>query len=144
MDRNSFLYKFFISMFGTVIFFIFYGDSVENISDYIIIFIITFLFMSLWILFTSNFIKQKVITKTSDEIDHPVTQIENTLHVINIQKHYGNAYDPKLLETCSCGSTMFRIYNEDTDKGTYIQFICVKCNQKATGLEFNWKEQPKV
>jgi len=80
------------------------------------------------------------ITKDSDEILHPVTQIENTLHVINIKKHYGKEYNPKLLERCSCGSTLFRIYNEDTSKGTYIQFICVKCNTKATGLEFNWKE----
>ncbi len=72
------------------------------------------------------------ITKDTDEIIHPVTQIENTLHVVNIKKHYGKNYNPKLLEICSCGSTMFRIYNEDTPKGTYIQFICMKCNQKAT------------
>jgi hypothetical protein len=113
--------------------------------DYFIIFIFIFIILvSLQILFMSNITTRKLITRETDEIDHPVIQLENTLHVVNIQKHYGKEYNPKSLEVCSCGSTLFRIYNEDTEKGTYIQLICVKCNQKATGLEFNWKQQPKI
>jgi len=89
-------------------------------------------------------ITPKFITKESDEILHPITQIENTLHITNIQKHYGKKFKLNLVEKCSCGSTLFRVYNEDTNKGTHIQFLCAKCNLKATGLEFNWKEQRKT
>ncbi len=140
MNRSSFIYKFFISVFGTTAYLLFLNDGDYNIIDIIIIFIGSFLILSMWQWIISGAISKKIITKDIDEIAHPVTQVENTLHVINIQKHYGKQYNPKLLETCSCGSTMFRIYNEDTKKGTYIQLICVKCNTKATGLEFNWKE----
>ena len=140
MNRNSFIYKFILSAIGTTVYLLFFNQGDFNIIDIIVIFIGTFLILSLWHWITDGVFTKKNITKDTDEIDHPVTQIENTLHAVNVQKHYGKAYNPKLLETCDCGSTLFRIYNEDTEQGTYIQFICVKCNQKATGLEFNWKE----
>lgn len=117
----------------------------ENYDLYsnLIVFIGVFFMYYFWSWLMTQ-MKPRIITKESDEIEHPA--IENTaiLHISNIQKHYGKKYDKKLVETCNCGSKLFRIYNEDTEKGTYIQFICTKCNQKATGLEFNWKEQRKV
>ncbi len=109
-----------------------------DLNQNIIIFIGTFLMYYFW----SGLLGQMrpvQITKETDEINHPVIENTTILHICNIKKHYGKKYDPKLIETCGCGSNLFRIYNEDTEKGTYIQFICVKCNQKATGLEFNWK-----
>ena len=112
-----------------------------KLEDNIIVFVGGFIMLFIWQWFI-NRMKPVRVTKEVDEILHPVTQMENTLHVVNVQKHYGKTYNPKFLEKCSnCGSTIFRIYNEDTNKGTYIQFICVKCNQKATGLEFSWKEE---
>jgi len=109
-----------------------------NLKENIILFIGVFILFCIWdwvmSLFTKNY-----ITKNRDEILHPVTETITILHLCNIEKHYGKNFNPRLVEKCDCGSTMFRVYNEDTDKGTYIQFICAKCNQKATGLEFNWK-----
>lgn len=110
-----------------------------NIYDNLILYFGCLIILSLWSWLINKFIPIK-ITKDQDEILHPVTQLENTLHICNIEKHYGKKFNSKLIEKCDCGSTMFRIYNEDTEKGTYIQFICVKCNQKATGLEFNWRK----
>jgi len=129
---NNILLALSATIFSSLIF------PVGDILTIVVMFLATFVLFSLFRWFISS-IKPAVVTKDSDEIVHPVTQLENTLHAVNLQKHYGKKYNPKLLETCSCGSTLFRIYNEDTDKGTYIQLICVKCNQKATGLEFNWK-----
>jgi hypothetical protein len=112
-----------------------------NIEDNMIVFVSGFIMLFVW-QYLLNRIKPIRISKDSDEINHPVTENVKILHICNIQKHYGKKYDKKSVETCDCGSILFRIYNEDTEKGTFIQFICAKCNQKATGLEFNWK--PKV
>lgn len=112
----------------------------KNIFQIIGIFVGFIIISFIWSWLTNP----KIITKESDESLHPITQMENTLHITNIQKHYGKNFEWNLIEKCDCGSTLFRIYNEDTDKGTYIQFICAKCNVKATGLEFNWKEQQKT
>lgn len=142
---NNTILKIIMSLVGMIscIFIFNIYDTFQIIFIFIAYFVIisvVFWFIS-W--FMSSFISSRRITKESDEILHPVTQIENTLHITNIQKHYEKNYNVNLVEKCCCGSTIFRIYNEDTDKGTYIQFICVKCNTKATGLEFNWKEQEK-
>lgn len=111
-----------------------YYDIKENVILFVGVFILFCVWDWVMSLFTRNY-----ITKNSDEILYPVTENITILHLCNIEKHYGKNFNLRLIEKCDCGSTMFRIYNEDTDKGTYIQFICAKCNQKATGLEFNWK-----
>lgn len=122
------------SLFITILF------GFTNVFQIIGVFIGFVIISFIWAWLTNP----KIITKESDEILHPITQIENTLHITNIQKHYGKKFKLNLVEKCDCGSTLFRIYNEDTDRGTYIQFICAKCNVKATGIEFNWKEQQKT
>ncbi len=104
-----------------------------------LMFIITYSVFNIYLYLINN-MKPIYITKEFDEMAHPVIETKTILHLCNIEKHYGKEFKPKLVEKCNCGSTIFRIYNEDTPKGTYIQFICVKCNQKATGLEFNWKK----
>lgn len=112
-----------------------------NLYDNIIVFISGLIMFTIITKFL-YYLKPKFITKDADEILHPVVESTTTiLHICNIEKHYGKMFQQKYIEKCSCGSTLFRIYNEDTEKGTYTQFICSKCNQKATGLEFNWKQK---
>jgi len=114
--------------------------TLEDFDIYknIMLFFASFSFFCIWDYFLSN-LSIKRITKEQDEILHPVTENTTILHLCNVQKHYGKKYHDRFVEKCDCGSTLFRVYNEDVDKGTYVQFICAKCNQKTTGLEFNWK-----
>ena len=126
-----------IVLIFTVSYVVIWGYS--DLTQAATVFLITFGAILIFSYFGDR-MKITPITKEIDEILHPVTQIENTLHISNIKKHFGKQFDMKLVEKCSCGSTLFRIYHEDSDKGTYIQFICARCNIKATGVEFNWKE----
>ncbi len=140
MNYTNLAFRLFLSFVGTITYMLFSYNGSGDIILGILIFVITFLAISLWDWIVPNIFPREKITKEKDEVNHPVTQVETTLHIVNIQKHYGKNYNEKLVERCVCGSSLFRIYNEDTEKGTYIQLICAKCNQKSTGLEFNWKE----
>lgn len=108
--------------------------------DNIVLFIGVFIMLSIFSWFIT-IMTPIVITKESDEISHPLIENTTILHIVNIEKHYGKEFRKDYVEKCICRSTLFRIYNEDTEKGTYIQFICAKCNTKSTGIEFNWKQK---
>lgn len=129
MNNKTILSNIIISITVTIVYILFFNIS-NNISI-ALTFISSLILCTLWTYFVSVF-KPIRITKDMDETLHPVIQTEKILHISNIQKYYEKEYNLKLVERCDCGSNLFRIYNEDTEKGTYIQFICAKCNQKAT------------
>lgn len=114
------------------------GNS--DLYSNVILFIGAFIILCIFSWFMELMIP-KYITKEIDETAHPVIETQTILHICNIEKHYGKSFYPKHVEKCECGSTLFRIYNEDTEKGTYIQHICAKCNIKSTGIEFSWKQK---
>jgi len=43
-------------------------------------------------------------------------------------------FDSECVERCSCGSSLFRIYNEPTNEGEYIQHVCAICNNRIGGF----------
>lgn len=135
LSKNT-LKSLLISSLITFVYILYY--DIYDIIAIIAIFISSFVLVLLW-LWAISILNPVKITKEEDEILHPVTETENVLHVSNIKKYYEKEYNPKSLEKCDCGSTLFRIYNKDIEKGTHIQFICAKCNKRRDGIEFNWK-----
>ena len=138
MNIKNILHTVFITLILTLISAYIFSDY--NLENNIGLFIGMFIMYYGWSYFI-NLMKPRQITKNSDEFIHPVTENVTILHGCNIQKHYGKMFQQRNIEICICGSTLFRNYHEITEKGTLIQPICVKCNTKSTGIEFNWKEQ---
>lgn len=133
MNYKNILFKTLI--FSTIIIFIM--DLNKPLDMFIVLFI-SFVSCYLYDLFILKSITPR-ITKDIDEMIHPVTDTLKVLHLVYLEKHYGKQYNKKFVEKCSCGSTIFRVYNEETDKGMYIQHICALCNTKATGIEIEYK-----
>lgn len=129
MNKVDLIYTIF-SIIISIIFSIFVFD-IKDPKKIIVLSIFSFILVFVWYKFIILIVKKQKITKETDEIIHPVTQSELILHMCNIQKHYGKSYDSKKLERCNCGSTIFRIYKEDTEKGINFQTICLKCNKKV-------------
>lgn len=57
-----------------------------------------------------------------------------TLTEIAVSEHFVESYEQENLERCpECGSSLFRLYNEEVPEGRYDQFICAVCNHRWGG-----------
>jgi len=63
-----------------------------------------------------------------------------TLTEYEVSKHFSN-FEQEHFERCpECGSSLFRIYKEPVEVGTYEQFICAICNHRYGGWLNDWKK----
>ena len=65
-----------------------------------------------------------------------------TLSELAVSEHFPDNFEQENLERCpECGSSLFRIYKEPVQEGTYEQYICSICNHRFGGWLNNLKDK---